>query len=338
MNSMKIHDALISCSRADLQPGKLGMLFKDGGKAGIVKNDPRIKWLWDSLFGSPAIVQEMSYPWNCTIEEIAQNHQKGSIVLGDMVRFIPGQLGYIARKSVLFKDSSNELKTIPGKFYGKKGCVEFTQEFLQIVWEVMHDVLQSMYPQNYALPAYAIKIELLKYPKGQVGFDEINALLGDISGIWTKIGRQLDKKRAEATGFLSLRVLKELYAFGHLIPGVNNILDGLNKSLPGANKREVSENAILIGEPHVDNKILTALISDRDVIKTQVYDEKQEQWVTLPLTIDSLAFFPARLMNKKLKISPTLHRILLSKTRDREEVLRPNITLNLSVVPWPPAS
>lgn len=335
---MKIHDALISCSRADLQPGKLGILFKDGGKAGIVENDPRIKCLWDSLFGFPVIVEEMSYPWDSTIEEIAQNHQKGSIVLGDMVRFIPGGLGYIARKAVLLKDSGNGLKTIPEKFYGKKGCTEFNKEFLQIVWEVIHDVLQSMFPQNYALPAYGIKIELLKYPKGQASLDEINALLDDVSGIWTKIGRQLDKKRSETTGFLGLRGLKDLYALGHLIPGINNILDGLNKSLPGANKREVSENAILIGEPHVDNKILTALISDRDIIKTQVYDEKQEQWVTLPLTIDSLAFFPARLMNKKLQISPTIHRILLSKTRDGEEVLRPNITLNLSVVPWPPTS
>lgn len=335
---MEIHDAIISCSRADLQPGKLGMLLRDGGIAGILKNDPRIKWLWDSQCGLPSIVQEMAYPWDSTIEEIARNHQKGSIVLGDMLRFVPGGLGYIARKSVLFKDSGNGLKTTPEKFYGKEGCIEFNKEFLQIVWDIIHDVLRSMFSENYPLPAYGIKIELLKYPKGQASLDEINALLDDVSGFWTRIGRHLDKKKAETVGFLSLRGLKDLFALGHLIPGINNLLDGLNKSLPGANKREVSENSILIGEPHVDNKILTALISDRDIIKTQVYDEKQEQWVSLPLTIDSLAFFPARLMNKKLKISPTIHRILLSKVRDREEVLRPNITLNLSVVPWPPAS
>ena len=335
---METYDAIFSCSRADLQPGKLEMLFKDGGIAGILKYDPRMKWLWDSQFGNPAIVEEMAYPWDSTFEQIAQNHQKGSIVLGDMLRFISGGLGYTARKSVLFKYSDNELKTIPEKFYGKKGCVEFDKKFLHIVWEVIHDVFQSIHPANLALPPYAIKIELLKYPKGLASLDEINALLDDVGGIWSKIGRQLDSKRMEAVGFLSWRGLKELYALGHFIPGINYILDGVNKFLPDSRGRVVYENEKLIGEPHVDNKIFTALISDRDIIKTEVYDEKQGQWVTLPLTIDSLAFFPASLMDKKLKISPTKHRILLSKTRDREEVLRPNITLNLSVVPWPPAS
>jgi hypothetical protein len=255
-----------------------------------------------------------------------------------MLRFIPGGIGYIARKYVLFKDSGNGLTTIPEKFYGKKGCVEFDKEFLGVVWEVIHDVFQSIYPENYALPAYAIKIEFLKYPKGLASLDETNTLLDDVSGFWTKIGRQLDSKRTEAVGFLSWRGLKDLYALGRFIPGLNYILDGMNKFLQDSRKKVVSDNEKLIGEPHVDNKIFTALISDRDIIKTQVFNEKQGQWVTLPLNTDSLAFFPARLMNEKLKISPTIHRVLLSKTHDREEVLRPNITLNLSVVPWPSIS
>lgn len=336
---MEAHDPLIFCSRDDLQPGNLAGLFRNGAKAAVLKNDSRVKWLWDCQFGfPPPIVQGMEYPWNCTLEEMAQNHQKGSIVLGDMLRFTQGGIGYIARKSVLFKDSSNEIKVIPEKFHGKKGSIELNKEFLQTLWDVFRDVLQSMFPEGYVFPNYGIKIELLKYPNGHSSLDEINALLGDSSGFWTKIGRQLDKKRTEAVGFLGVKGVKDLYALGHLVPGINFLLEGINKSLPEAQKRRVNGNAILIGEPHVDNKILTGLVSDRDIVETEVYDDKRKQWVSLPVTTDSLVFFPARLMNKKSKIPPTLHRVLLSKARDREEVLRPNITLNISVVPWPPSS
>lgn len=333
-------DTIVQCSRPDLQPGKLGTLFREGAKAAVVNNDPRVKWLWDSFLGlhngSDLRVREMSYPWESTVEDIARNHQAGSVVLGDMLRFAPGALGHIARKSVLFKDSHNEIKTIPDKFYTKKSSMRFKMEALEATWDLMQDILRSTLPQNCVFPNYAVKIELLKYPNTPADLDKISTLLSDASGYWTQIGMQLDQHKARAASLFDFRWMRDLYALGTLIPGVNNVLRRINGSLLRFSKKHVPENAMIIGDPHVDAKILTTLMSDRDVLKTEVYENRRGRgWVELPLSCNSLAIFPSNLLSKKFKISPTTHRILLKKHNDGHEICKSNVTLNLSLIPWP---
>ena len=80
------------------------------------------------------------------------------------------------------------------------------------------------------------------------------------------------------------------------------------------------------------SKALTALASDRDVLRTEVYDGKE--WLELPLTNDSLAILPSRKLDRGLGVPPTWHRVLIDERRESDRP-RPNVTLAFGVVDPP---
>ena len=330
---------IVQCSPHDLKPGKIGGLFQQGAKAAVLKDDPRIAGLWKSLFdiikGSDSTGQREGNTWGISIGDLALNHRPGNVYVGDMLRFIPGALGHIARKIIVFKDSDNQIKTIPNTFFADKGPVSFNQGIIDRVWDVMQDVLRSALPDNCDLKNYAIKIDLLKYPDSPEELERIFTLLGDASGFWTRLGMRLDRTKAMGVSFFNVKVMRDLFALGNLIPGINIILRWINGFLFKFSDKEVPPNSLLVGEPHVDGpNFLTALISDRDLLCTEVHGG-EEGWVELPLSSDSIAIFPSEQLSKVATIIPTIHRILFKTQMSSREIPKPNITLVLSVIPWP---
>ena len=333
---------IVQCSPLDLQPGKLGGFFQQGAKAAVLKGDPRIPWLWNSLIelqnGDHSIINGPIGPWKSNIQDLARNHRPGDVYVGDMLRFTPGALAHVARKILIFKDSDDQIRAIPDKFNDNEGHVSLKQKIYQTVWDISQDMLRSTLPENSDLKNYAVKIDMLHYPDSPEDLDRIFTLLGDSSGYWTRLGMQMDRTKSMAVCFFDLKVMRDLFALGSLIPGINILLRKINGFLLRFSKKKVSTNTLLVGEPHVDGpNMVTAVISERDLLCTEVHGGKAG-WVELPMSTDSLAIFPSKQLSKISTILPTVHRILYKGTDDLATKIKPNITLNLSVVPWPPAS
>ena len=327
---------IVQCSPQDLQSEKLGVLFQQGAKAAVLKGDPRIPWLWTSLIelqnGGQTIINGPIGPWETNIQDLALNHRPGDVYLGDMLRFIPGGLAHIARKVLIFKDSDGQLKAIPDKFNNNDGQVLLKQKIYQTVWDISQDLLRSTLPENSDLQNYAVKIDMLHYPDTPDDLDRIFTLLGDACGYWTRLGMKLDRTKSMAVGVFDLKAMRDLFAFGDLIPGINILLRKINKFLLRFSQKNVPNHTLLVGEPHVDGpNFLTALMSDRDLLCTEVHGTGSG-WIELPLSTDSLAIFPSKQLSKISTILPTFHRILFKKTNGPGEINKPNITLNLSVI------
>ncbi|MGI9542522.1 MAG: hypothetical protein ACR2MX_04635 [Cyclobacteriaceae bacterium] len=318
----------------------MGSLFQQGAKAVVLKGDPRIPWLWKSLIelqnGGHAIINGPIGPWETKIQDLALNHRQNDVYLGDMLRFTPGALAHIARKVLIFKDSNGQIKAIPDKFNNHEGNVVLKQKIYQTVWDISQDMLRSTLPENSDLKNYAVKIDMLHYPDSPEDLGRIFSLLADASGGWTRLGMKIDRIKAKATCFFDLKALRDLFALGSLIPGINILLRKINGFLFRFSKKKVPSDTLLVGEPHVDGpNILTALISNRDLLCTEVHGGKAG-WVELPMSTDTLAIFPSEQLGKISTISPTTHRILFKETDDPGEINKPNITLNLSVIHRPP--
>lgn len=327
---------IVQCAPQDLQPGKLGILFQQGAKAAVLHGDPRISWLWKNLIEPQnegrLVINEPMGPWRANIQDLALNHRSGDVYLGDMLRFTPGALAHIARKILIYKDSENQIKAIPAQFNDHEGHFSLKQEIYQTVWDIMQDMLRSTLPENNDLNKYAVKIDMLHYPQTVEDLDKIFTLLADASGAWTRLGMKMDRTKAMAVNVFDRRVMRDLFALGSLIPGINILLRKINAVLFEFSEKKVPNHSLLVGDPHVDGpNILTALMSDREFLSTELKAGKAS-WVELPLSTDSLAIFPSGEISSISEILPTVHRILFNKKNGLEGGEQPNITLLLAVI------
>ncbi len=330
---------IMPCTTQDLHSGKLRGLFEQGTKAVVLQGDPRIPWLWKSLIelqnGGHAIINGPKGPWETNIQNLALNHRPNDVYLGDMLRFTPGALAHIARKVLIFKDSDDQIRAIPDKFNNHEGNVALKQEIYQTVWGICQDLLRSTLPEKSDFKKFAVKIDMLHYPDSTEDLDRIFALLADASGGWTRLGMQIDRTKAKANCFFDVKAIRDLFALGSLIPGINILLRKINGFLLEFSQKKVPNDTFLVGEPHIDGpNILTALMSDRDLLCTEVHGG-EAGWLELPLSTEALAIFPSEQLGKMSTILPTVHRILFKKTNSSGEINKPNITLNLSVIHRP---
>ena len=312
--------------------------FSNGAIAGVLNGDPRIPWLWKNLVENQSLENsknnEITFPWETCIEDIARNHESGNVYTGDMFRFTPGALSYIARKIILFKDTHSQIKSIPETFFTPQGEKSLNRNVMETAWAITGDLLKSCLPESRRPPDYAVKIDILKYPSYADDLDRILMLLGDSSGYWTRRGMYLDRMKSMAVGFFDRKAVRDLFALGTLIPGLSIILHRVNASLMSSSKKKTPLDKRLVGEPHIDNpNFVTSLISDRDTLSTEV--DGEGGWVELPLSCDSIAFFPSGQIREYSTTTPTIHRILMSKEKGDQEVKKPNITLLLAAIPWP---
>jgi hypothetical protein len=315
--------AIVECPAKEFIPGRIGEYFRGGAKA-VVLDDPRAADIWHRLL-SPS---ESLFSRNDNLLDIAQNHHAGDINVGDMLRFIPGGIGHIARKIMLVPSENGAIGTLPRHLSN----ISIPQDLLQSVWGLMADVLQSTYPAHSKLPPYAVTIELLKYPSSFGEVEKIAALLSDTCGAWTKLGMNMDSWKMEAVGLFDLPYLRDCTAFASLIPGLRNALRRLNRWMIPFSRKCVQGGNRIIGSPHCDgSKIVSALLSERQTITTEIHTG--QEWLTLPLTPDRLTIIPALEIDPHLGILPTWHRILVQENKPLEQPSKRNITLSLTVCP-----
>ena len=332
--------AIVRIQRDDLKPGRLATLFQSGVKAVILCEDERVSQLWNGLFGTKsddtASAQHDKFPWQSSILTTAENHRAGEMRLGDMLRFIPGMYAHIARKTIVYQKSKQQsLQALPDGFWNGDKWIPLSPEVVQTAWELMSCILKSTWLDGPESPRYAVAIEQLKYPNSSADLDKMFNLLADSGGAWTRLGHKLDAYKAVATGPFDTKIVRDLFAWMSLIPGVHTLLHRGNDFLRTFSCKQILGNMRMIGDPHVDgSKILTALVSDRDVLITEIYDGKR--WLELPLSPDALAIFPSkRVSTIPLGVPPTLHRVLMRQKRHDSELPRANVTLSLCVVERP---
>jgi hypothetical protein len=325
----------VKCSPDDLKPGRLGEFFRNGAKAVVLGDDHRVGDLWEALMGGQGrdagTTGDAAQAWESSVLDLARNHRAGDMQLGDMLRFIPGHYAYIARKmKVLPRPDGHALQTIPDFWTGNKRVTP-SEETLRTVWELMTDILRSTWPDDREPPPYAVVVELLKYPPASADLDKVFSLLADVSGRWARLGQRLDAHKSQAAGPFDVRGIRDLFAWASVTPGAGLLFQQLNRFFSRFGLKGVPGQTRLIGDPHADStKAVSALASDRDVIRTEVWDGRN--WVELHLTPGSLAIFPSRKLVAQLGIMPTWHRILLTEPATEGVTRRLNATLSLGIV------
>jgi hypothetical protein len=323
--------AIVECRGNEFVPGRIGEYFRGGAKA-VLLDDPRAADIWHRLLTDPGPSASSDngslFSHDDSLLEIAKNHRAGDLRTGDMLRFVPGGIGHIARKMMLVPTEDGAIETLPKHFSN----VSIPQELLRIVWELMTDVLHSTFPAHSNLPPYAVTIELLQYPSSFDEVEKIAALLSDTCGEWTRLGMQMDSWKMEAVGLFDIPYVRDLTAFVSLFPGLREALRRLNGWMVPFSHKYVQGGSRIIGSPHCDgSKILTALLSERETITTEIYTG--HQWLTLPLKPDRLTIIPAEEIHSDIGIIPTWHRILMQEDHPHEQQPKRNITLSLTVCP-----
>jgi hypothetical protein len=242
--------------------------------------------------------------------------------------------GHSARKTIIFQDPSQQvLQAVPETFWHDDRRMPLPQELLRTAWELTSSILSSVLPDGSEHPSYGVAIERLYYPGSAADLDKIYTLLADTGGKWTQIGQRVDAYKAMAVGLFDTKVIRDLFALSSLIPGVRPLLHRVNMFLKNFSWKDVSGEIRIVGSPHIDDeRVFTALASDRDTLITEVYDGRQ--WLELPLSPDTLAIFPSK-KGSRFGMTPTFHRILMKEQHHNSALSKPNTTFILAVVERP---
>ena len=327
-------DFLPTISAQDLKPGVIAEFFSQGSKVVILK-DLRILELWKDIC-EKELYEGKNNPGsqvlNDSIFDISGNHVSNNMTVGDMLRFTPGEYAHFARKVKIFPSiEENRMEKFPASYSKENGAFIYSEEVLRKVWQVVSEIVVSMFPPPNGLPNYAVNIETLRYPKSVKELKDLFSLIEDSSGVWSKLGHRLDSHKIKAKGIFNHRFLRDCFAFGSLIPGVKFPLKYLNDHVCNNAEDLTPENTVVIGGDHIDGtKVFSCLAGDRDNLITQIYSEGK--WIDLPLDSQSVAIFPGKLIAKINKISPTRHRILMKKTQDPSRS-KANISMIFTITP-----
>ncbi len=87
-------EAIVDITVNELKSGGLARHFQDGAKAIILREDDRVRRIWDGLLNTQndqsVAANELHHPWEVSLMNNARNHQAGNMITGDMLRFIRG--------------------------------------------------------------------------------------------------------------------------------------------------------------------------------------------------------------------------------------------------------
>ncbi len=347
LDSRMVSDAIPRITQGGVERGELPSLFHESGAA-ILGEDDRIYRLVESVLDwlghANASTADKQRAFGNNLIDIARNHLEGNMCVGDMVRFVPKELGHVARKFLVYPTSADRsLQAFPNAFHINHGSVPVPQCILEPAWELMSELLMSALPTHAEMPAYAVAVEVLIYPTCSLDVSRLYTLLTDATmltrsvssaGFWSQLGHRIDKNKNDAAGLFDKKGFRDLFAIASLIPGLNGLMTRLNERMPAARDNSLPKDHYVVGGAHVDsNKYITALSGRRDNLETQIL--WAGNWISLPVTGDTLAIFPSAKISSLAKIPATLHRVLLWEPPDNESTAEQNITLSLSVVDRP---
>ena len=135
------------------------------GERRICREDDRIYRLVESVLdwlgyanGSTA---DKQLAFGNNLIDIARNHLEGNMCLGDMVRFVPKSLGYLARKFLVYPTSADRsLQAFPSAFHLNHQSVTVPQCILETAWKLMSQLLTSALPTHAETLTYAVLVEI----------------------------------------------------------------------------------------------------------------------------------------------------------------------------------
>jgi hypothetical protein len=279
----------------------------------VVDGDPRVCLLWQRLLDDKHFGGQ--YPWEQSLMQMARNHRAGNTDAGDMARFALRGFAHVARK-IVFAPDRDRMRVYPRTFWNGEAEVEVDEELLWATWEIATALLKGVLPPDGIDRSYAMSLEFLRYPDCSSDLDDVLDFINDSSGGWTRFGRRLDSYKNLATSTFDLPAirLRDWFAFGSMVPGVRHALHWFNRLLDQYGNNTVPAGHRIIGGAHIDgSKVLTLLLSERSVIKTEIRDGKN--WIPLPLSKQSFALLPAHDITKFTNLEPTCHRVLMDTER-----------------------
>jgi hypothetical protein len=182
----------------------------------------------------------------------------------------------------------------------------------------MSDVFQSVLPRKDHI-AFAVQVECLVYPTSYSDVNRISDFLFDSIGRWQRFAYEIERKRSQANGLFDNKIIRDLYAVASLIPAIGRWICRLNEKLLPSTKR-VPTGHYLINRPHSDGgKYLTALIGERDNVRTDVFGRRQ--WVQLPISDSTLAIYQPQNSLQGQGFSPQFTEYSSEKIQMREILL-----------------
>ncbi len=313
-----------------LGPGAVYERFRAGAKVVCLCQDARVRQLWDALVQD---VCEGSQFWQESIFALARNHITGQTDIGDVLRFAPGQYGHLARKIAFFPDAqTGRLRTFPDYPDHAQRPNAIKEEILRLAWDLALEVQRSTLPGEMDASAYAVTIELLKYPDSAEELHKIFELIGDSAGGWTRLGQRVDSARALACGPFNRKVVRDLFGWMSFVPGLGGCLRTINAMFGRNPLYKLSGDEIILGLAHTDGiRCLTMLAGERDVIRTEVYDGVG--WIEIPMQATTLSIFPGGMFDRRLGVPPALHRYTIKRMKPAASQSNLNLTLVLGVIP-----
>ncbi len=324
----------------EVTPGDLGQhrlltLFGGGAKAVRLQGDERVHRLWSSLVlgaeQESSASSGASQFWRNSPFTFARNHYAGRMTLGDMLRFAPGQYGHAARKIAIYPDEdADRMRVFPAQLYDDFRPVSFAEDALRMAWDLATDVYRSSLPGDYVASDYVVTVNLLKYPDSSQQLNSMFALFGDSASGWTRVGQKVDLAKAMACGPFDKRGIRDVFGWLSLVPGIADWLRKINRLFGSRPYYAENRDEVIVGPPHTDeSRALTMLVSDRDVIKTEVYDGRK--WAELPMTPRTLSIFPCDIYDPDLRIRPTVHRYSIKKGSAASPQSKLNVSLMLGI-------
>jgi len=305
----------------------------------VIENDDRVRMLWRRLVERESGANqpdEEVLPWAGSFRDLARNHYAGGDIsqnIGDMVCSSEGSIAYTARKFLLHRSPADgALKTFPPHFVFEDEKHVIADDLQSTAWELASELTQAMMPPGAATSEICVSVQRLKYDESLDDVIRKNIVIDDAIGTWAQRGRRVDAMVTRASGLLDHRYVRDAFGLAGLNGLMRRLLDRLND---GQARRDPVRKALpgfeVIGRPHTDSRLFSAMCSRRDTVRTEIYDGAE--WHELPAAPDTLCVFPGNGMIQEFGIEPTMHRILM---RDGDAATfgdSGNVTLLFGITP-----
>ncbi|MBT8083891.1 MAG: hypothetical protein HKN35_08415 [Woeseia sp.] len=321
--------ALNNIEQPDLSAAQILKRFRAGAHVVCLRNDPRLNKLCDALLVGTGIGSDF---WPASIFDLARNHIAGETNFGDVLRFVPGEYGHLARKLGFYPDPTTGKFIVYPDYAGehKSWSIE-EQETFELAWSLAMDVLQSASSKPIALSDYAVTIELLKYPESAGELQSMLDLISDSSSRWSRWGRKIDRAAASACGPFRSKYARHLYALLSLVPGIGAILRSLNARFLDSPFNFHPAEKMIVGQPHTDgSRLLTMLTGHRNVMTTEFF--ANGSWTEIPVNPTTLAIFPAKKYEQSTGVRATVHRYLINRLPRKKPESSRNATILIGVI------
>ena len=308
-------DPITEVARSDLTPGRLAEVFRGGAGAVVLTDDERVSQLWHDLVersGGGSETAE-SLPWEDALFDVVRNHRSNPAdlegQLGDLVRCVPGGLGYVARKIDVTKSPGGDAMTsVPAAFQRRDQTYGIPPETLATLWELATDIWVSLVPPDRAAP-YCVAFERLKYSDDLKSFEELAEFLQYSGGTWAKLGHQLDGHAELMRRLTNNRPLRHVLAMLCMFPSLARPLHRRAAAKASRSAEFGNTNGgTIIGHPHTDGRYANCMCSARDAIRTEIMAE--DRWLPIPMSTDRLAILPGADLGRVVGINPTVHRVI----------------------------